>query len=215
MLWEEVLPVWRTCFELAWEAHREGSNPIAAVVADAEGRVVATGKSAVRAQLSGVAVSNCEIAHAEVNALLTLDNRVHSKEKASKYKLYVTLEPCPLCLGALYMSDVNSVSFAAKDRFGGSINLLGSTPYLRRKPTVVEGPLDHLGEISIFLNVYCDVLRGVLMPHVVHEALAVDYPMIVPLAQTLAAKDALGLTNEAQFERVYRRVSDAIAASRR
>ncbi len=210
MDWAELAPVWRTCFELAWDAHLEGSNPIAAVIVDAAGALVCSGKSAVKAELSGVRVSNCEIAHAEVNALLALDNRVHDKTKASGYTLYVTLEPCPLCFSALYMSDVKRLVFAARDRFGGSTNLLGTTPYLSRKSIDIDGPQSHLEAVSIFLNVYCDVLRGVALPSVVHTELAKDCPSIVRSASELAAADSLGIAAETQFPRVYQKISEVI-----
>ena len=191
MNWSDVPPLWQACFELAWEAHLEGSNPIAALVTDGNGVIVSTGKSAVRTYLSNVQTSNCEIAHAEVNALLALDNRIHDKDKASEYTLFATLEPCPLCFSALYMSDVNKLVFAAPDRYGGSTNLLGSTPYLSRKPTEVNGPVAELDQVSIFLNVYCDVLRGVGMTDVVHGEFAKDFPAVVQRARELAPTDAL------------------------
>ena len=206
MEWNELEPIWKTCFELAWESHLEGSNPIAAVIVDAGSKVVATGKSAVKAALSGVPSSNCEIAHAEVNALLGLDNRVHDKAKARGYTLYVTLEPCPMCFSALYMSDVKKLVFAARDRFGGSTNLLGATPYLSKKPTQIAGPIGQLEDVSIFLNAYCNVLRGVSLPDVVHEELAVDYPKVVRLAERLALGDSLGIAEEPQFSRVYHKI---------
>ncbi len=210
MKWTDVPSVWQRCFALAWEAHLEGSNPIAAAVVDAEGNVVATGKSAVKAALTNVHSSNCEIAHAEVNALLALDNRIHTKTKAREYTLYATLEPCPLCFSALYMSDVSRLIYAAPDRFGGSTNLLGTTPYLSRKSTEIEGPVPGLDEFSIFLNVYCDLLRGGDTPDVVHDALAEDYPEVVEQAQQLAPEDALGIRREPDISRVYSVIIDAM-----
>ena len=211
MNWADVPSVWQRCFELAWEAHLEGSNPIAAAVVDGDGEIVATGKSAVKATLTNVHSSNCEIAHAEVNALLALDNRIHTKTKAREYTLYATLEPCPLCFSALYMSDVKCLIYAAPDRFGGSTNLIGTTPYLSRKATEIEGPVPGLDAVSIFLNVYCDLLRGVDTPDVVHEAFAVDYPEVVQQARQLGADDELAIRREPAFERVYSSICDAIA----
>ena len=67
---QDLDAIWNRCFELAWQAHLEGSNPIAALVVDSNGEVVASGKSAVRGDVSDVFVSHREIAHAEVNAQL-------------------------------------------------------------------------------------------------------------------------------------------------
>ena len=102
--------------------------------------------------------AHCEIAHAEVNAQLELDNRVH--DQVNDYTLYVSLEPCPVCFGAFYMSGIRNLKFAAKDSFGGSTNLFGKTPYLNQKPIRIEGPVDNLGRLSIFMNVYCDHAMG-------------------------------------------------------
>ena len=206
MNWNNVPPLWQACFELAWEACREGSNPIGALVADPTGAVLTTGKSAVRAALSNVVVSNCEIAHAEVNALLQLDNRVHPKDLARHYTLYVSLEPCPVCMSAFYMSDVKQLKYAAKDRYGGSTNLIGTTPYLSRKPVKITGPVSHLEDVSIFLNVYHDTgLED--QPDIVHREFEKDYPKAVQLARKLGPGDKLNLSGEAQFAPVYDAVS--------
>jgi hypothetical protein len=50
-----------------------------------------------------------------------------------------TMEPCPLCLGALYMSSVRQLHYACRDPYAGSVDLLSTTPYLRRKPIQVHG----------------------------------------------------------------------------
>ena len=211
MQWDEVPWIWKACFELAWDAHLAGSNPIGALVADAQGSVVATGKSAVRAESSGVQSAHCEIAHAEINALLALDNRIHDTAKASAYTLFVTLEPCPLCFGALYMSDVEKLVFAAKDRYGGSTNLLGTTPYLSRKPVQVEGPVDHLEQVSVFLNVYSDLLRGGDVATVVHDEFAKDYPAVVQRARELAPEDSLGIKDVRGFGEVHDVIREVIS----
>jgi tRNA(Arg) A34 adenosine deaminase TadA len=211
--WSELPELWRRCFELAWESHLEGSNPIAALIADARGRVVATGKSAVRAPVSGVAISHNELAHAEVNALLELDNRVHGKDKASAYTLYATLEPCPVCFCAFYMSDVASLRFAARDRFGGSVNLLGTTPYLSRKQRLVVGPEPLLEEFSIFLNVAHDLDAGLPMDDPVHLAMALDCPGPVALARDLAGEAGDILDCRQDVPAVFERFS-ALRASR-
>ena len=189
--WDELPSPWRRCFELVWQSFVEGSKPIASVVTNADGTVVATGRSAVRRPLSGVVVSHNEIAHAEVNALLRLDNRDHAD--VERYTLYASLEPCPVCFGAFYMSGIRQLAFAAKDRFGGSTNLLGTTPYLSRKPIVVDGPVAGLEHVSIFLNIYFDELHDAAGDNLVNDAIAEDYPHTVDLARRLGRADALEL----------------------
>ena len=143
--------------------------------------------------------------------LLALDSRTHGKELAATYTLYATLEPCPLCFSALYMSDVRKLVFAAADRYGGSTNLLGATPYLSRKPIEISGPLPSLGAVSIFLNVYSDLLRGIDVPHVVHQEFAIDHPETVQTAYELAATDSLGIRQHREFAGVYEKIQDTLA----
>jgi tRNA(adenine34) deaminase len=65
--------------------------------------------------------------------------------------LYVTLEPCPMCAGAIILSRVDRVVFGAKDPKGGAcgslINLLADERFNHR-PEVVAGVLaDECGDI--------------------------------------------------------------------
>jgi tRNA(Arg) A34 adenosine deaminase TadA len=209
--WDDVPPLWQACFRLAWESYREGSNPIAALVADADGRIVATGKSAVRTSMNGVVIHHNELAHAEVNALLALDNREHDKQKAAGYTLYATLEPCPVCFASFYMSDVLTLCFAARDRFGGSTNLIGTTPYLSRKSREIAGPVDGLEDISIFLNVYHDLEKDPQDADVLHDALAVDCPAAVAAARRAIDSEVAGpegLRKESDFAVVFEWIVD-------
>jgi len=191
MEWNEITSTWQRCFELAWETMRDGSKPIAALVIDENGEIIAEGKNAVYSEYSGATVSYNEIAHAEVNALGKIDNRVHTSR--APYTLYSTLEPCPLCTGALYMSSIKNLAYAAKDKFGGSLDMLGKTHYLRRKHINIDGPVPILDELSIFLNVYFDVTRHNLKPSIVklHDELAEDYPKAVSLARKWGEENRL------------------------
>jgi tRNA(Arg) A34 adenosine deaminase TadA len=135
-MWETLSPAWQACLEEAWAAYCAGSVPIGAVVTDASGQILARGRN--HANDSGPApVHGHTLAHAEVNALLALDNQ-HAEPHTCI--LYTSCEPCPLCLGALYMSGLRELRYASRDPFAGSVNLLGTTPYLSRKPIRVFGP---------------------------------------------------------------------------
>ena len=47
-LWNTLTEPWQVCLALAWEGYRQGSLPIAAVVIDADGAVVARGRNRLR-----------------------------------------------------------------------------------------------------------------------------------------------------------------------
>jgi len=57
-------------------------------------------------------------AHAEVLALRRAAKRL-GRRRLSGCTLYVTLEPCPMCAGAIVMSGVDRVIFGAYDREAG------------------------------------------------------------------------------------------------
>lgn len=69
-----------------------------------------------------------------------------------------------MCMGTLYMSGVRNLHYAARDPFAGSVNLLGSTWYLSRKPIKTYGP-DALLEMiitGIFVEQDCQAHAGSL-----------------------------------------------------
>jgi len=157
-MWETLDPPWQAALEMAWEAYCAGTVPIGAVIADANGNVVSRGRNRIQdaGAPNGQIYSN-ELAHAEINALISLKSNY---EECRSSALYTTMEPCPLCMGALYMSDVKTIHFAARDPWAGSTNLLETTPYLSRKPIKVFEPDNAVLE---------DVLAALHTEYVLHE----------------------------------------------
>lgn len=201
MKWSEVPLIWRECFSQAWEAFQEGSRPIGAVVVNDIGEVISTGKSSTLNKLSNSVIYHNELAHAEVNALLKLDNRVH--KIVTGYTLYSTLEPCPLCFGAFYMSGIRHLKYPAKDRYGGSTNLKDTTPYLSRKPIKIEGPFPALEQLAIVINVYFDDMFHYCKKNPVHEGMLEDYPEAVNLAKEWVKQEKLKNYKQLNIENVY------------
>lgn len=200
MFWNELSKEWKLCFELAWDSYKEGSKPIAALITNEKGEIISTGKCAVHSQLAGECISCNEIAHAEINALLQIDNRVHTYR--APYTLYSTLEPCPLCMSALYMSGIKNLKYAAKDTYGGSENLLGATPYLSRKQIRVEGPVASIEEVSIILNAVFDIEHNPDKLFFV-EDMKYHYPEAITIAEELAKTGALRLNKHLPFEQAF------------
>jgi tRNA(adenine34) deaminase len=139
-VWEELAQPWRACVEEAWEAYREGSLPIGAVVTDAYGHVLSRGRNRIH-ERSGPpgAISDHKLAHAELNALLSLDHREYDPRACV---LWSTTEPCPLCVGAARMSEVGGLRYASREPWGGSAAMFETVPYLKRKNVRVMGPQD-------------------------------------------------------------------------
>jgi tRNA(adenine34) deaminase len=201
MKWSEVPSIWQECFNQAWEAFQEGSRPIGAVVINEKGDIVSKGKSSTLIELSGSVVFHNELAHAEVNALLKLDNRIH--KRVTQYTLYSTLESCPLCFGAFYMSGIRNLEYAAKDKYGGSTNLKDTTPYLSRKPIKIHGPYPYLEQLSILLHIYFDDMIEFNKKSPVHDAMAENYPEAVALAKEWVKREKLKEYHQLIIEDVY------------
>lgn len=110
--------------------------PVGAVVV-LGGKVIGRGRNEREALASPTA-------HAEVQALNDAA-RNHGHWNLSGAKLYVTLEPCPMCAGALVMARVEEIIFAAKDPKGGAISLgipILENPQLNHRLRVRQGPLE-------------------------------------------------------------------------
>lgn len=118
---------------LAKEAEACGEVPIGAVVVWEEDRVVGEGRNARESEKN--ALLHAEIAAIDA-ACKTLGGwRLH------KATLYVTVEPCTMCAGAIVNARVKRVVFGAKDpRFGAMGSLLDVTKLaLNHTPEVVSG----------------------------------------------------------------------------
>jgi tRNA(adenine34) deaminase len=125
----------REALRLAGQAGDEGEVPVGAVV-------VVKGEIAGRGWNRPIAASD-PTAHAEIAALR------QAAARAGNYRLpgatlYVTLEPCVMCAGALVAARVARLVFGARDlRFGGvrSKFRLADSEALNHQVEVVEGVL--------------------------------------------------------------------------
>lgn len=146
-MWSELTAPWRACFEQAWTAYGKGSLPIGAVIVDGRGDVIASGRNQVSEspQFPSV-IANRELMHAELQALLALDDSRVGRREA---ELYTSMEPCPMCLGAWFMSSMGVLHFASRDPYAGGSDLLGTTWYMRYKRKRAFGPLDAPIELSL------------------------------------------------------------------
>jgi len=136
--WSDLDPIWQACLEEAWQAFQHCSVPIGAIITDANGMIISRGRNHIYddSQLPGQ-VSRNQLAHAELNALLHFDRNEHDHHSCS---IYTSMEPCPLCMGAIYMMGIRQVHYASRDAYAGSTNMLGATPYLSRKEIRAYSP---------------------------------------------------------------------------
>jgi tRNA(adenine34) deaminase len=151
-MWSDLQKPWQACFELAWTAYCDDCIPIGAVVTDASGKILSRGRNRVypRRMWTQRPSPGAEIAHAELEALEKLDYCGLDQHSCI---LYATTEPCPMCMGAIYMSGVRTLHFAARDPFAGSVNMLGTTWYLQRKSIKISSPDQELEPVIVALFV--------------------------------------------------------------
>ena len=98
--------------ELAAEAAEAGEIPVGCVIADAAGTVIGRGRN--RREESGLAT-----AHAEIEAIEQAC-RETGGWRLDGCAMYVTLEPCPMCAGAVINSRISALYYGAKDEITGS-----------------------------------------------------------------------------------------------
>ena len=117
----------RLALEEAKLALEQGEIPVGAVV-------VCGGEVVARAHNEREALSD-PTAHAEVLALRRAAQKL-GRRRLDGCRLYVTLEPCPMCAGAVVMAGVDSVYYGAADPAAGcagSVYALPEDPAFGRK----------------------------------------------------------------------------------
>lgn len=105
----------RAALDLAREAAAEGEVPVGAVIVK-DGEIVATGRN--RREVAKQALAHAEI-EAIANACAALGGW-----RLSGCTLYVTLEPCPMCAGAIINARLDRVVYGAPDPKAGSCGSL-------------------------------------------------------------------------------------------
>ncbi|HLL32198.1 MAG TPA: nucleoside deaminase [Allosphingosinicella sp.] len=118
----------RLALEQARAAAAEGEVPVGAVVARA-GEVIASGRNRMR-------LDKDPTAHAEMVAMRSAA-AVLGSPRLDGCDLWVTLEPCAMCAGAMALARIGRLYFAAPDPKGGAV-LHG--PRLFAQPTCHHAP---------------------------------------------------------------------------
>jgi tRNA(adenine34) deaminase len=142
----------RLALELAARAGEAGEVPVGAVVVR-QGEVIGRGVNAREA-------TGDPTAHAEVLAVREAA-RVTGTWRLVDSVLYVTLEPCPMCAGALVAARLGRLVFGAPDPKAGacgSLYNLCADPRLNHELPVVRGVLAQ--ESAELLSAWFAAKRG-------------------------------------------------------
>ena len=103
----------RQALELARACLPDGDVPVGCVVVSPVGEVIGRGRNRREAE-------GCAAAHAEIEAITQACRRLGSW-RLSEAELYVTLEPCPMCAGAILNARIGRVYYGARDRAMGAV----------------------------------------------------------------------------------------------
>ena len=142
----------REALKLAREAQMAGEVPVGAVV-DCKEKIIACARNERE-------TSGDPTAHAEVLALRRAAEALGTR-RLEGCTLYVTLEPCPMCAGAIVMAGIDAVFFGAYDpRCGcaGSLYDLPEDASFGRVIPCSGGLLE--AECRLALNAFFDLRRG-------------------------------------------------------
>ena len=133
----------RAAIKAAQRGQTEGEVPIGAVVVY-EDKVIARGYNR-RAKLQLAS------AHAEMMAIDKACKKFHSWRLPEGCELYVTLEPCPMCMGASLNARVDKIYFGAYEQKGRSLtSALAEANLLNHTTEVIGGVLQE--ECSALLS---------------------------------------------------------------
>lgn len=123
---------------------RLGEVPVVAVVLDAEGRCIGHGSN--QRERNRDPLGHAELIAIRQAAWLRGDWRFND------CTLLVTLEPCPMCAGALAQARMGQVIFAASDPkrggLGGSLNL-ATHPSAHHQMRVVGGVMEEPAKLQL------------------------------------------------------------------
>lgn len=110
MLYDEEMML--KALELAKKAYSIGEIPVGAIVVDGDGNIIGEGYNRRESD-------NSPTAHAEMLAIEKAAETL-GHWRLSDCTLYVTLEPCPMCAGAIINSRLKRVVYGAFDDKGGA-----------------------------------------------------------------------------------------------
>lgn len=122
--------------DLAKEALSDGEVPVGCVIVWEDGRIVGEGRNRRERDRDA-------LGHAELSAI-RMACRAVGGWRLNKARLYVTLEPCPMCAGAILNARIPEIHYAAKDPSMGSC---GSVLNIFEEnfgfhPRIFRGPLE-------------------------------------------------------------------------
>ncbi len=133
----------QAALEEARAAALRGEVPVGAVLVDGTGKIIAKAGNETRLECDPTA-------HAEM-IVLRAGAKLLDSERLTDCTLYVTLEPCAMCAGAISHARLKKLVFGAYDPKGGAIDhgpRFFAQPTCLHKPEIVGGmDQDECGDV--------------------------------------------------------------------
>lgn len=125
----------RQALRQASKAAARGEVPVGAVVADPHGRIIARG-------FNQPIKRSDPCAHAEIMAIRQAAGKL-GNYRLTDCSLYVTIEPCPMCMGATVQARLGRVVYGADDPKAGAAGSVMAFPFekMNHRPEIRRGIL--------------------------------------------------------------------------
>jgi len=127
----------RLALAQAQQAQQAGEVPVGAVLVDDQGQIIGEGFNCP--------ISSCDpSAHAEISALRSAGQQLQNYRMPGS-TLYVTVEPCAMCAGALVHSRVRRLVYGAPEPRAGVVSSQDrwlERPYINPRVEVTAGVLE-------------------------------------------------------------------------
>ena len=140
----------RAAINEALKSEAEGEVPVGAVIVK-DGEIISTGRNRRETKKNA-------LCHAELEAIDGACRKLGGW-RLSGCDLYVTLEPCPMCAGAIINSRIKTVYFGAYDSKAGSFGSVADfnrIPY-NHKPEILGGIMEN--ECGGLLSTFFEKMR--------------------------------------------------------
>lgn len=137
----------------AQKARTLGEVPIGAVIVGPDGAIVGRGHNLRE-------TTHDPTAHAEMIAVREAASKLGSW-RLTGCSLYVTIEPCPMCAGAIVLARIDRVVYGAPDPKAGAVDTLYQLlqdPRLNHRADVTRGVLQE--ECAALIQAFFRTLRG-------------------------------------------------------
>jgi tRNA(adenine34) deaminase len=112
--------------EEAERAFHEGTIPIGAVILGPSGEIISIGRNRVH-------TNHDATAHAEIDAIRAAGRTLFNPQYKNQCTIYSSVEPCPMCSGALILADISRSVWALSDDYLGAMRIMKDGLHFRHK----------------------------------------------------------------------------------